>query len=326
MTAIAVVDIGWGGLSVLSHLMQESFVDEAEFLYFNIEDGYNSEEEDHPDDEDEEALTQQQRAFSQKIDHLLRYLETRDPDIVLLACNTLSVLFPTTAYAAKDKADKLLNVLSIVDEWTLSSMPSGANVLIFGTAITVKSDVHRRQAIHNGIDPKCIVAQACNMLATTIQGHGAESAETRKLVAAYVETAWKRLLDQQRGEIAPTTIVVTLCCTHYGYAFPVWEEALQSVAAKHSGVTFNIIDHALAFAKRGLRLQRDLCKPPSSLSKKMKSAVRVFSDTGVTPEEIHLRSEREIKLLTPLLTPTVAKALQTCTEVDPICFGVAAKP
>jgi glutamate racemase len=145
---------------------------------------------------------------------------TFSPDVILVACNTLSVLIPQTGFVATSR----IPVLGIVETGVgmlyeqLSADPASTAV-IFGTETTIGADTHRRLLIGRGIDPARLVTQACPNLAGAIETD-VRSAKVSKAITAFASEA--------AGKIAPGTgrVLAGLCCTHYGYAAGQFQAAL----------------------------------------------------------------------------------------------------
>jgi len=84
------------------------------------------------------------------------------PDIILVACNTLSVLVPDTAFA---KASSV-SVVGIVEEGVeqiaeqLSDKPSARNI-IFATKTTVDEGTHKNLLLEQGFTDAQIMTLTC---------------------------------------------------------------------------------------------------------------------------------------------------------------------
>ena len=145
---------------------------------------------------------------------------TFSPDVILVACNTLSVLIPQTGFVATSR----IPVLGIVETGVgmlfeqLSADPASTAV-IFGTETTIGADTHRRLLIERGIDPGRLVTQACPNLA------GAIETDVR---SGRVSAAITGFASEAAGKISPGTgrVLAGLCCTHYGYAAGQFQAAL----------------------------------------------------------------------------------------------------
>jgi glutamate racemase len=145
------------------------------------------------------------------------------PDVILVACNTLSVLIPRTRGA---QGTPLLGIVVMgVDmlEEKLKADPA-SSAIIFGTETTVAAGTHRSMLIDRGIAPERIVLQACPNLAGEIEAD-AGSDVVRTMIDLFASEALEGR--QHKGD----AVVAGLCCTHYGYCGTAFAEALRPLAA-----------------------------------------------------------------------------------------------
>jgi glutamate racemase len=145
-----------------------------------------------------------------------------DPDLVLVACNTLSVLAPDTAFAQEGRVPVAGIIETGVDQIAerLVGDPRARNIL-FATATTVEEGSHRAELLQSGIAEQQLLAQACPQLSFYIE-QGYDAMDTELLVDAYVDEALARL-----GPVeGPLT--VSFNCTHFGYALGAWQAAFES--------------------------------------------------------------------------------------------------
>jgi glutamate racemase len=214
---IVVTDSGLGGLSVVADAARKMTEQKAyrhvEIVFYNAlftdEGGYNS----LPDRNDKvhvfnRALEDMQRRYA--------------PDVILVACNTLSVLADATDFVAASRTP----VIGIVDAGVrliAERLEADENdrVIIFATETTVEEGTHKAALVDRGIVADRIVVQACPELASYIE-KGYDGMETRFLIDAYVDEAMARA-----GEI-DGKLHVSLNCTHYGYALPAWRDAFEA--------------------------------------------------------------------------------------------------
>jgi glutamate racemase len=214
---IAVTDSGLGGLSVMadaaSRMKRAGTFESADFVFFNAlfsgEGGYNS-------------LADRQEKIA-IFESALESLERRfRPDLILIACNTLSVLFGDTPFARRPGPP----VVGIVDAGVemmadeLRGHP-GSAVIIFGTPTTISEGTHAKELEKRGFDAGRIIAQPCPELESYIERDCA-SEETGMLIAAFVDEALRKL------PASRPPVVVSLNCSHYGYSLPLWESAFAA--------------------------------------------------------------------------------------------------
>jgi glutamate racemase len=203
-TRIVITDSGLGGLSICAALeknLREAGLPHAVRLtYVNawpFEDcGYN----DLPD----------AAARADVFNRALLSMNAMHPDRIVIACNTLSILYPETAFSRNPP----MPVQGIVDAGVhlfaerLGDDPS-ASIVLTGTKTTIESGVHRDQLVRRGIDPARIAAASCHGLAAAIEKH----VDGAGVAALIDECATKAAAAAPPGGV----LFVGLCCTHYGY-------------------------------------------------------------------------------------------------------------
>ncbi len=214
---VVVTDSGLGGLSVVADAARKMTEQKAyrhvEIVFYNAlftdEGGYNS----LPDRNDKV------RVFNRALEDMQRRYA---PDVILVACNTLSVLADATDFVAASRTP----VIGIVDAGVRLiaerlEADESDRVIIFATETTVEEGTHKAALVARGFSADRIVLQQCPELASYIE-MDYDGAETRLLIDAYVDEALART-----GEI-DGTLHVSLNCTHYGYALAAWREAFEA--------------------------------------------------------------------------------------------------
>ena len=214
---IVITDSGLGGLSVVADAavkFQKNPVFKSVKLVFanalfSDQGGYNS----------LQTREEKLKVFS----NALQSMQDRfAPDIILVACNTLSVLIPDTEFVATSS----LSVVGIVENGVeqiaqqLKDKPQGRNI-IFATQTTVDEATHKNQLLKLGIKDEQIVAQSCPQLTLYIE-QGYDSMYTEMLIDAYVDEALTGL-----GATAGP-LSVSFNCTHFGYSMEFWQKAFAS--------------------------------------------------------------------------------------------------
>jgi len=211
-------DSGLGGLSVCAGLERAMTKLDPhsgiELLYVNAtpEDliGYNS-------------LNTQ----SERIDLFDRFLKAANsrysPDKIIIACNTLSVIYADTDFAQSS----LVAVKGIVEAGVELSNESlelykDASIIVFATETTTEANTYPR--LLNAADSR-IVAQACPGLAHAIS-NDASGADCKNILTDYVVEAINRF------ERKPEFLFAFLGCTHYGYQAEIFKEIIESHGIK----------------------------------------------------------------------------------------------
>jgi glutamate racemase len=154
-----------------------------------------------------------------------------NPDIILIACNTLSVIYDQTEFAQITK----IPVVGIVDfgvdmiKEKLDSDSEGI-AIIMGTPTTIGQNTHKEKLVAAGIAADRIFTQGCDMLESEIQSDPS-SDMVKTMIEMYAMEAWDKA-----GEEAGGNIYVGLCCTHYSYAFDSFKEVFDNVTGKNVAV------------------------------------------------------------------------------------------
>jgi glutamate racemase len=203
---VLVTDSGLGGVSVAADAY-ERFINSGVFenvniTFFNaqphIKSGYNS----------METTEQKVQVFENALNAMQ---ENFQPDLILIACNTLSVLYPLTPFSANTEIPVVGIVETGVDQiQSALDKDSTASVLIFATKTTVSQNTHKKMLVERGIKESRIITQACPKLAGGIE-RGTHSEETLGLVDKYVTEALKNTPENGNP------VYASFNCTHYGY-------------------------------------------------------------------------------------------------------------
>jgi len=200
---VLITDSGVGGLSVVAYaerfVRTRGFTEPVRLTFANAapanDYGYNS------------MPTRQ--AKLETFDRFLRNVTARyAPDMIYVACNTLSVLRPDLPGIVETGVDLVARALS-----------PDAVALIFATQTTTDSGTYPRLLAQRGVDPSRIVSQACPGLADVISEDRAgrrAAAEIRRWVVEAMAKVPRR----------DAPIVACLACTHYGYRKDAFAAAL----------------------------------------------------------------------------------------------------
>ena len=285
VVTILVTDSGLGGLSVCAEL-EKGFRLQGTFrrvrLVFanalpDVEHTYNA----------MPTRKEQLRVLDAALEGMIhRY----SPDILLIACNTLSVLYPDTRFAAAAR----LPVLGIVEFGTsvlaekVRQSPS-SSLIILGTPTTIREASHRRQLLAAGIGENQIISQACRDLEGEIQADPKSD-----VVQSLIETYSREALSQFRKP-PPGPIIVGLCCSHYGYSKDLFRQVMQEVA----GVEVQVVDPNLEMSRFLIGKGRLGRFPPTITS------VEVVSRALISPPE-----QQAIASLLAMISPATAEALK----------------
>lgn len=213
---VAIVDSGLGGLSIMAEaaerLTKAKLYRQVNLIFFNAlfstEGGYN-------------ALPTRE-ARLEKFETVLNSLAKKiQPDLILLACNTLSTLYPSTHFSRQTNItvfDIIQPGISLISE-KLKNDPQ-AIVIILATPITISEDTHRQGLVSQGFNPNRIITQACPELELFIEKNP-EGEETALLISAYLNEALNKIPKPW------PPIILSLNCTHYAYSWRLWEKAAR---------------------------------------------------------------------------------------------------
>jgi glutamate racemase len=213
---ILITDSGLGGLSVVAdvvaRLPESGVFRNARVVFYNAlfhASGYNS-----LDTDEEKALV---------FDMVLEAMQEQyQPDLILIACNTLSVIYDQTDFARNEPAPVIGIVETGVDVIAeqLKQAPD-ATALIFGTETTIESAAYQDKLRAAGFPEQRIVGQSCPGLAAAIE-RGTDTEETVGMIRQYVGEA----LARTGGAGGP--VFGSFNCTHYGYARQQWAAAFAA--------------------------------------------------------------------------------------------------
>jgi glutamate racemase len=211
---VLITDSGVGGLSVCAYaerfVRTHGFTEPVRLTFANAapenDYGYNS--------------MPSREVKIETFDRFLRNVTARfAPDLIYVACNTLSVLLPDTPFVAS-AAVPVKGIVETGVELLLTELQADPRsvAMIFGTQTTIDAGTYPRLLVERGIDPSRIVTQACPGLADTIS-EDREGTKTRAEIQHWVGLA----IDRMQHAGAP--VIAALACTHYGYRKDVFAEA-----------------------------------------------------------------------------------------------------
>ncbi len=214
---IVITDSGLGGLSVVADAAEKfrknPVFKQVNLVFFNAlfsgDAGYNS----------LQTRDEKLRVFSSALKSMQdRYA----PDIILVACNTLSVLIPDTEFARTSSVPVVGIVADGVEQIAeqLRDNTTARNI-IFATQTTVDEGTHKDLLIEMGFTDAQIMTQSCPQLTLYIE-QGYDSEYTEMLIDAYVDEALSSL-----GE-TDGPLSVSFNCTHFGYSMASWKQAFAT--------------------------------------------------------------------------------------------------
>lgn len=256
---IIVTDSGLGGLSVqalLNKELQNSRFQNIEIVYFNSlahpQYGYNS----------LKNKSDKLSVFNNALIGMVKH----EPDIILIACNTLSVIYHQT------EISKQINipVIGIVEngvEMVLEAVKNHLNydIIILGTETTINSNQHKKSLIEKGIVSNKIITQACKNLESEIQ-NDPKGKKVRELIEKYLVETENKIVDKSAKQF------VLFACTHYGYSTNIFNEVCSDLF----GNNFEILNPNLKMAKVLNEQSISEMKVNTSIKNKVLSKVKLF--------------------------------------------------
>jgi glutamate racemase len=223
---IVITDSGLGGLSVYAAIAKGLAGSGPRagisLVYINAwpekEKGYNH----YPDMAIKAAV----------FDQALTAMAGFKPDALVIACNTLSVIYPYTGFSQITRIpvyDIIGQGVSLAADLLIREPSTG--IILFGTPTTADSQIHARQLIHQGITPDRIVSQGCPGLAGKIERNPFDP-EINTLIQNNVDQA------MAAGAAGFEHTAAALCCTHFGYC----RDLFASAVARHTGTIPRILN------------------------------------------------------------------------------------
>ncbi len=218
---IVITDSGLGGLSVMDDISKKisksGHYKKVNLIFVNAlfdeNRGYNA------------LITREERI--DVFNNVLYGIEENfSPDIILIACNTLSVIYTETEFVKK----AITQVEGIVKPgvkliYDKLSENENAKVIITGTESTIAENSHRKSLIQKGISEDRIIVKACPQLQSYIE-QDPQGEDTEMLISFYIEEAFSQM------GITKSPVYLSLNCTHFGYSENLWKQAFKDSNVK----------------------------------------------------------------------------------------------
>lgn len=222
---IAVTDSGLGGLSIAAEaaarLTAARSFRRVDLVFWNAlfsnDSGYNS------------LPTREAkiRIFDSALRALARAVK---PDLILVGCNTLSVLLEDTPFVRETDVP-VLGIVETGAEMLAEALAAhpGASGVLFGTPTTIASGEHLRRLVAAGIAAARLIPQPCPNLVGLIEADW-RGADTAARIDACIGEAAARLADSR------PPVYAGLFCTHFGYSTALWEQAFAARGLNLAGI------------------------------------------------------------------------------------------
>jgi glutamate racemase len=240
------------------------------------------------------------------LDRALSGMAAMRPDQIVIACNTLSIVYGHTAFSHVTAVP----VLGIVDAGVevfseaLTADPSSA-IALFGTRTTIESGAHREKLIAKGIASRRIISVACHGLAKAI-----ETDPDGDAIAGFIDkcttTAW-------RAAPPRNPLYLGVCCTHFTYVADQMRAALEGrcgrpVQALDPGA--RLVAEVLRRTERAREQGRAFAAPAAEESRPRSVTVSVVSKVEMDDPKRRAMARR-----IEAASPATAAALLSYTRV-----------
>jgi glutamate racemase len=218
---ILITDSGLGGLSVAAELEKKFHLNhpfsEVELIFVNAlasrDRLYNQ----------MESTAEKVRVFNSALYGMDKRFH---PDLILIACNTLSVIFEQTDFSRKE-ATPVTGIVGFgVDLMQSQLKYPDDRLIIVGTPTTISQNTHKSMLVVRGMDPNHITTQPCAMLESEIQNNP-NSDMVSTMIEMYADEALEKC-----GGAGSGTLNVGLCCTHYTYSAPLFKQIFSRVSGR----------------------------------------------------------------------------------------------
>jgi len=208
---LVITDSGLGGLSVCAKL--KNLLEEADskkkYPKFNLKITYiNAAPSNELGYNDMSEKSKQISTFKNIILNIEKFYS---PDLIFIACGTLSVLLKELQLS-KDLTEKIEDIIPIGTKLLLDSLNEDpkTKTIIFGTPTTISTNNFKNELLKYGISNNRIITQACPELATNIS-NDFEGVKVSRLIKKFVKNTLKNINNVE------TYLIVFLACTHYTY-------------------------------------------------------------------------------------------------------------
>jgi len=247
-TKIIVTDSGLGGINIAANIYNSAkktpLKNDLEIIFFNAlpkeNFGYNS-----MTDESMKA-----KIFNNALLGMLNL----EPDLILIACNTLSVVYNNTDFCKTP----LTNVKGIIEAGVNLVLDKITNksdkLIILGTPTTIKGNSHVKQLISKGFEELNIITKACKNLESEIQIN-AYSNTVKTLIEQYIKEA----IPNPQPEIK---YYILLGCTHYEYSLRIFRQVFNNYFTNYEILNPNsvMVNETISYLKGNDLGRKTTCK------------------------------------------------------------------
>lgn len=218
---IIITDSGLGGLNILSntynYFQKNKLYSDIDLIYFNAVPNDNYGYNQLP------TLKEKVNTFEKA---LLSMKNNFQPDIILIACNTLSVInsyLKTNQFNSIKIKGILETGVNLIYQKYKSEQDS--NIIILGTLTTIKSNKHKEGLMKLGIPEDKIFTRSCYLLESIIQEEPI-SEKVYDRISECLDNLLKEIDNSKKSFIA-------LCCTHYEFSLDLFDKYLSKQNIKY---------------------------------------------------------------------------------------------
>lgn len=163
----------------------------------------------------------------QAFDHFLNSVrEKYQPDLLFIACNTLSVLYQDSFFDHHRHIPIEGIVLSGIKEMlAVFEHENDVSFIVFATPTTIEEGVYGNALREHGVPAMQIIEQACPGLPDAISNDGS-GVLAGELLKKFVPDALEKFAS------VPQNVVAFLGCTHYGYQTSQFKSILQTLVPR----------------------------------------------------------------------------------------------
>lgn len=212
---ILVTDSGIGGISVANYLFQffqtNRYYERVDIVYADgrvNKKGYNSYENDQD----------KIKAFSSRMFQLANAIK---PDVIFLACNTLSLILNKTEFYSTNKIP-IVDILNCSLNLMIDSLRRNDMLFILGTKTTINLNYYKKSLLQYGYSDKKIINQMCPNLAKYIQA----SDHTQYFLDTNIQWLTNRIIEKKNNDKIKK-FAISFNCTHYLYVINRFKKQFQ---------------------------------------------------------------------------------------------------
>ena len=266
---IVVTDSGFGGLGIAARLYESlkshNSMETMDIIFVNgLPDekyGYNS-------------ILDEKLKINIFNNLLVNINQKLKPDLIVIACNTLSVLLKKAGIYPQIK-DYTIDIIEFGTEIVIQNHRSVYSALlsILGTKTTIDSEVHRSYFQKYPCIFSNVLAIPCTELVTAIEDDF-ESMKAKSIIKSCVNKIGMRFVDSNYSKL-----FLILACTHFPYVEHIFRHYLEK-----SNVPYEIINPNYFMIKSIENIFRDRFKTFQNVPGKIK--ISIISKTTITNQKI----------------------------------------